>query len=256
MRTSIWALNAAIVLFGSSLVQTAEASPFDSATAELLADGEFSVGVFAPLTYGISDDLQVSAHPISAYWNGNFALKKSWESDGDWSFATRHGFSYPTRLLAAFSGTGAGGILPPDAVIPHIVAVDTRAMMTRDLSDSTRMTLGARVTLAMSFGDSDWGNIDMPLVYSRTAALHNGVSANVSASFDGDYTDSISWLSSTEAWFMPGSTGSWSVEQTFAAAWESEGGFSTQLGTIVVVGAYDYGTNWHMLPKFDLGWRF
>jgi hypothetical protein len=243
------------VIFGSFATVTA-ASPFDSSTAEILDAGELSVGVFAPLTYGISDDLQVSTHPISAYWNGNFALKKVWESEGDWNFATRHGFSYPTRLLGAFSGTGAGGILPPDAVIPHIVAVDTRGLMTRDLTDTTRVTLGARVTLATSFGDSDWGNIDMPLVYARTAALHNGVSANLSAAFDGQFTDSISWLSSTTAWYLPNTKGAWSVEQTFAAAWESSGGFSTQLGAILVAGGYDYGANWHVLPKFDLGWRF
>ena len=243
-------------LFFGSFATAAAASPFDSSTAEILDAGEFSVGVFAPLTYGISDDLQVSSHPISAYWNGNFALKKSWGSSGDWSYATRHGFSYPTRLLEAFSGTGAGGILPPDAVVPHIVAMDTRGMMTRDLSDTTRVTLGARVTWATSFGDSDWGSIDMPLVYSRTAALHNGVAMNLSAAFDGKFTDSISWLSASTVWYLPGAIGLWSMEQTLAAAWESGGGFSTQLGTIVVVGEYDYGRNWHVLPKFDMGWRF
>tara|TARA_B110000037_G_C17075812_1_gene487808 strand:+ start:792 stop:1556 length:765 start_codon:yes stop_codon:yes gene_type:complete len=248
--------NLVVGLIFGSFVTAAVASPFDTSTAEILDAGEFSVGVFAPLTYGISDDLQVSTHPISAYWNGNFALKKAWGSSGDWSFASRHGFSYPTRLLSAFAREGTGGILAPDLVIPHIVAMDTRGMMTRDMGESTRFTLGARVTLAASFGESEWGSIDMPLVYSRTAALHNGVSMNVSAVFDGEFTDSTSWLSSTTAWYLPGTVGVWSLEQTLAAAWESAGGFSAQLGTIFVVGGYDYGTNWHLLPKFDLGWRF
>jgi len=256
MNISTMAFNAAVLFAGTLASTITEASPFDASTAGLLGEGEYSVGVFAPLTYGISDDLQISSHPISAFWNGNFALKKGWESNGDWSYATRHGFSYPTRLLSAFARDGTGGILAPDVVIPHIVAMDSRGLMTRDLGDSTSVTLGMRVSLAMSFGESSWDTIDMPLVYSRTASLHNGASVNLSTTFVGDFTDSISWLSSTEAWYLPGSLGAWSLEQRLAAAWESEGGFSSQLGTIVVVGEYDYGINWHILPKFDLGWRF
>jgi len=243
----------ALTIVGSG---PAAASPFDVTSAETLEDGAWDVGIFAPLRYGINDELEISSHPISAFWNGNFALKKGWGDAGGWQIATRHGFSYPTRLLAAFARDGAGGVLPPDAKIPHIIAADTRALMSRSIADATRLTLGVRVTLAPSFGDSAWGPLDMPLVYARTAAAQNGVATNVSGTLDGQWTKSISWLSSTEAWYLPGSVGSWSVEQTVATAWSSKGGFSVQGGAIFVAGEYDYGTNWHVLPKFDMGWRF
>jgi hypothetical protein len=234
----------------------AEASPFDVVSADTLEDNGWHVGIFAPLRYGITDDLEVSSHPISAFWNGNFALKKGWGEFGGWGVATRHGFSYPTRLLGAFARDGAGGILPLDAEIPHIIAADTRVLMSRGITDTTRFTLGARLTLAPAFGESSWGPLDMPLVYARTAAARNGAATNISVALDGRWNESFSWLSSTEAWYLPGSVGAWSVEQTIATAWSTKGGFSVQGGAIFVAGEYDYGTNWHVLPKFDMGWRF
>jgi hypothetical protein len=251
-NTSVWLLGALLAVDSGQ----AEASPFDVMSAETLGDGAWDVGIFAPLRHGLSEDLEISSHPITAFWNGNFALKKGWGELGGWGVSTRHGFSYPTRLLAAFARDGAGGILPPDAKIPHIIAADTRVYMSRNITDATRLTLGGRVTLAPSFGESSWGPVDMPLVYARTAAARNGVATNLSAALDGQCTESISWLSSTEAWYLPGSVGSWSIEQTIASAWSSEGGFSVQGGAIFVAGEYDYGTNWHVLPKFDMGWRF
>jgi len=252
INTAAW-LVGTLLAVGSA---RAEASPFDARSAETLEDGGWHVGIFAPLRYGISDELEISSHPISAFWNGNFALKKGWGELGGWSVATRHGFSYPTRLLAAFSRDGAGGLLPPDAEIPHIIAADTRVLMSRNITDGTRLTLGARVTLAPAFGESSWGPLEMPLVYARTAAARNGAATNLSAVLDGQCTESISWLSATEAWYLPGSAGSWSVEQTIASAWSTKGGFSVQGGAIFVAGEYDYGTNWHVLPKFDMGWQF
>ena len=250
-------LCTAVGLLGAALFGgMAHASPFDSMSADTLKDGAWDVGIFAPLRYGLTDELEISSHPITAFWNGNFALKRGWGDFGGWDLSTRHGFSYPTRLLAAFARDGAGGILPPDAEIPHIIAADTRVLMSRSITDATRLTLGGRLTLAASMGESFWGPVEMPLVYARTAAAQNGVATNLSAAFDGQWTESISWLSSTTAWYLPSSTGSWSVEQTVATAWSSKGGFSVQGGAIFVAGEYEYGTNWHVLPKFDMGWRF
>ena len=250
------AIATSIALF-ASLSASAEASPWQATTASTLDKGGVAVGLFAPLRYGITDDLELSTHPISAFWNGNFALKKGWGEFGGWEVATRHGFSYPTRLLQAFARSGAGGLLPPDAEIPHTIALDTRVFASRALSEETTMTLGARLSLGVALGEGSWGPMEIPLAYARTEALRNGAAANLSATFEGALGGSFGWFYSLEGWYLPGAEGSWSVEETAAVAWSSESGrVAIQGGAVGVAGAYPYGFNWHVLPKFDVNLQF
>ena len=141
-NTSVWLLGALLAVDSGQ----AEASPFDVMSAETLGDGAWDVGIFAPLRHGLSEDLEISSHPITAFWNGNFALKKGWGELGGWGVSTRHGFSYPTRLLAAFARDGAGGILPPDAKIMRRPSGDHDG----DVS-STRLAVSFRTSVPSQF---------------------------------------------------------------------------------------------------------
>jgi hypothetical protein len=59
-----------------------------------------------------------------------------------------------------------------------------------------------------------------------------------------------------EGWFLPGAEGNWAVEARGSLPWRPSEGFTAQLNATAVAGAYPYGSNWHLLPGFDLIWAF
>jgi hypothetical protein len=228
-------------------------------TAHMLEDSDWEVGVWAALRRGLANKMELSIHPLVALQSPHLTLKKGWVYGGDWTISSQHGLHYPTPLLSTFARPGIGGVLPADNTIPHIVASDNRVLASRSFGEpgeGMTVTASARILLAASFGESDWATIDMPIAYARTAAYHNGLATAAGVQLDGGLFGTLDYRLALEGWFLPGADGNWAVEARGFLPWRVSDGFTAQVNATATAGAYPYGTNWHLLPGFDLIWAF
>jgi hypothetical protein len=232
-------------------------SPGDThGTAYSLDEGQWELGFFAALRRGMGDGLELSIHPLTAIKAPNRAVKKTWVEGPSRPLATRHSLTYATPLLKSLAVPGTGGILPADSTIPHIVALDNRFLASQYLADDTLLTLSARLMLGLGIGESDWPSIDMPIAYSRTAAYRDYVATAIGVQVDGKLVGTLGYRVDVDAWILPLSTGKWALEGKVSLPWRPNQHFAAQLTGTAVVGDYPYGSNWHLLPGFDLifGW--
>ncbi len=222
----------------------------------VLSDGEWEVGLYAPLRRGMGNGVELSIHPLVALLSPHLAVKKQWSDDGDWRLASRHSLMYPTPLLKALAREGTGGIIVADAVIPPILATDNRLIVGRSLSPRTELNLSARMMLGAELGDSNWPSIDMPLAYTRTAAYQDNLATALGVQLDGLLVGVLFYRLDLDAWVLPLSEAQRAVEFKATLHWRPSDSFTVQAGSTTVVGQYPYGSNWHMLPAFDLIWRW
>ena len=225
-------------------------------TAEVFDKGEWEVGVYAPLRRGMGNGLEVSIHPLVALLSPHLAVKKAWSTDGAWAIASRHSVMYPTPLLRTLAREGTGGIIVADAVIPPTLASDHRFIATTALGESTDLSLSARAMVGAALGESDWPSIDMPLSYTRTAAYRDGVATAAGVHVDGTLVGPLFYRVDIDGWWLPNSDATWATEVKTTVHWRPSDGFTAQAGGTAVIGEYPYGTNWHVLPSFDLIWRW
>ena len=225
-------------------------------TAQVLEQGEWEVGVFAPLRRGLSQGLEVSIHPLTALVSPNIALKKQWTDGGTWTLASRHSLHFPARLLRALATEGTGGVLPADATIPTIAASDNRLLASTELRESTTLTASLRAVLGAQMGEGAWPSLDMPIAYPRTAAYQDGASFALGGQVDGDLWKSWDYRVSTTFWALPWSDGKWAAESKLNLSWRPSKRFASQVTLTGAVGDYPYGTAWHALPGFDFIWRW
>jgi len=57
----------------------ADTSIWSSGTAHSLPKGQWEVGLFQPLRYGMTDDQDIALHPLIALKLPNLVYKKTWE---------------------------------------------------------------------------------------------------------------------------------------------------------------------------------
>jgi len=223
-------------------------------TAQTLEEGQWEVGLFAALRRGLGNGMELSIHPLTAIKAPNLAVKKTIKEGEERTLAVRHSLTYATPLLKTLSAPGTGGILPADATIPQILVLDNRFLATQSIAENTHLTLSARVMLGLSIGESNWPQIDIPIALPRTAAYQDTIATAIGAQLDGQLTETLGYRLDVDAWMMPLSNGRSAVEGRAHLPWRPTEHFTAQLSGTAVVGEYAYGTNWHLLPGFDLIW--
>ena len=249
--------SASIVLAALLSTSALATSPGEThGTAAVLDEGQWELGLYAALRRGMGDGLELSIHPLTAIKSPHLAAKKTWKEGEAWTLATRHSLLYPTPLLKTLARPGTGGILPADAEIPNIIAMDTRFMASTGVGEGTQLTLSGRLLLAAAMGTANWPTIDMPLSYPRTVAYQDNVAAALGVQVDGSLVGTLGYRVDVDAWVLPMSEGKWALEAKGTLPWRPSEHFTAQLSGTAVVGEYPYGTNWHLLPGFDLIWSF
>ena len=223
-------------------------------TAHTLPKGEWEIGLFGPLRYGMSESLELEIHPIWAFVAPHVALKKDLIEIGRWSMGVRQSLAYPSLLLNTLARGGIGGILPPDVDVPHIISSDTRLLLTKDYSERASVTVRAQLHLAPRFGDSTYPHIPVPVVYPRTAAYQGIATIGAGTFMRCVMTDGLEIHTDTQLWFMVGNEANWAAEQWVSVRWFASKTFALDVGATATVGAYPYGQNWHVFPTFDLNW--
>jgi hypothetical protein len=230
-------------------------------TADLLPEGRTEIGLFGPARQGLSSDVELQAHPLWFFVAPHFGAKLHLVSDDSWSVSSRHTLSYPSVLLGLLSREGTGGVLPVETEVPHIINLTQDVVATLALREDQRLSFRAGLRLALSSGESTLPTIDVPVVYPRTAAWHEGFATEVGIAWSGRVYSALFGGVSIDLFLVPGgedSEDSWhyAAEVTPHLTWRITESWALMGGAKIVQGTYPFGEQSHVLPLVDVtfGW--
>lgn len=233
----------------------ARPTAWSSPGAHTLEEGRAEVGLWQPMRLGLTDEIELEVFPIWMFLAPHAALKLG-ILDGDcWTVASRHQISYPTPLLSTLSREGTGGVLPADTVVPHIVTMAHQALWTFVGQGHHALTLRAGLRVGSALGDSTLTTIDLPVIYPRMAAMHEGVVFEGGVDLTGPLWGPLSYAVDGDVFLIP-DDGGWALEHALLLVWRPSARWSVELGYKAVYGAYPFGTDVHLLPLVDVSYAF
>lgn len=230
---------------------SARARPWSSGTADTLPEGRLELGLFQPLRYGAADGFEVSSHVLLAPLMPNVRFKLRLLDAGPLTVAARQSVYSPTVLLGLLARGGTGGILPPDTRVPVILGLDTELLATYRLPRDHLLTTKLSALMAIRLDRGSMPTIDLPLVFARTAAIHNGATLQAGVDLDGRIWRGLWYLVDVDLFVMPDHSGTFAVEHSLMLNWYINRGWSLHAGYKLVYGDYPFGQQLHMLPLVD-----
>ena len=242
-----------MTIFISMLMSLAVADEvqFNRNTADTLGSKQKSVGIFAPLRLGLNDSTDIELHPGWALVAPHVAIKIGHSQLGEWNVASRHQLGYPTPLLKGLARGGTGGVLAPDSVIPHTVALQNDVFFSKD---GKTFAIGA--SLGLELGESDYKTIDYAYGFRQTNLYQNTVSLHVAAGHEEFFTDTIGYRSWTKGWYYPLAEEKWVIEDRTSVLWQVSDGSQASLGVNLSYAQYPWGVQWHAFPAADWVWSW
>ena len=227
---------------------------WSSASAYTLQEKRIQIGLFQPLRYGYSHNMEFSVHPILFFIVPNFEVKWAHGKTGPFDLATSHSFYYPTYLLRTISREGTGGIISPEFDIPHMFAVYNEVIGTMQFRESNFLTLNAGVAIASRFGKLDKRtSIDLPLIYYRLDVFYNKFQLRFGANIQGKIAGRWQYLADGEFFIIPGKENKKAFEHKGLVLWNKSDTFQISAGYKLVYAEYPFGTQWHLLlPLIDI----
>lgn len=256
---SLYAAVIAIVLGSFVNVGTVDAQmapgEFAGGTAHQLEQGSWEVGLFGPLRYGVSDSVELSAHPLLFFVVPNLQAKIGWTGEGSTQVATVHSVTYPTMLMRLLAMEGAGGVLPPDRAIPQILSIRNEVVITQEMG-AHLLTGAVGVQVGPRMGESELISIDLPVVYPRTAAFFTTFTALSRLQVQGPIAGSLGYRTGAKFFVYPGAEGSFAAEIDARLQWRSSGSWMIQAGVVGSLAGYPFGLGADLLPLADIMWTF
>jgi hypothetical protein len=239
-----------------SLLMSAHAEPtkFTPNSTETLDAGEWSIGLFAPLRYGITDKVELSVvHPGYVLQAPHLRVMIDQGSLGDWTVMTRHQVGYPTPMLRFFARGGIGGILPPDSVIPNTIVLKNDAYFGNSF-EAGELTLSLGASIAVELGESDYSTIDYAFAFRQTNLYQNKLSVQIGVGWEQFFTDGIGVRTWNKSYFYPLADYQWVVESRDDLVFQVSEQSQALLGLNLSMAEYPWGTEWHAFPAADWVW--
>ena len=225
-----------------------------SESAYLLEKGDYEIGLFQPLQWGYSENIELSTHPISMFTMPNFSLKIKHEIFG---ITSRHRFVYPTPLMRIFQKKGMFGLITPVAdvgEVPHIFVFQNELFKSISL-DKTLFTLKAGITFAIVSEKLDERlSVDLPIIYPAMGAYFNGYKFNLGADARHYFSDQLSVLLDGDVVIIP--TEDIFLESKLLGEYQLNNQWGILLGAKLTYGNYPFGKQTRLLPFFDVTYRW
>jgi len=226
---------------------------WSSGTAYLLPVKRYEIGIFQPLRYGLSETRELSLHPIFAFVSPNLSLKLAHDKLGKLQFASDHGINYPTILMNLISREGTGGIISPEFEIPHMISIYNGVILSKPLGNYHLITVKAGFNFAIKFGDLDKRTtIDLPLVFPRLNVFYNGYGFRSGCDLKGKIFKKWYYLADVDIFYFPGAAENFAFEHKGLIQWNKSKKFQLCVGYKLSYGNYPFGSQWHLLPAFDI----
>jgi hypothetical protein len=223
-------------------------------SAHLLEKGDHKIGLFQPLQWGYSENIELSTHPISMFTMPNFSLKIKYEKYG---ITSRHRFVYPTPLMRIFQKKGMFGLITPVAdvgEVPHIFVFQNELFKSISL-DKTLITLKGGITFAIVSEKLDERlSVDLPIIYPAMGEFFNGYKFNIGADARYNVSDQFSVLLDGDAVIIPTEDIFW--ESKLLGEYQLNDKCGILLGTKLTYGNYPFGTQTRLLPLIDITYRW
>ena len=225
--------------------------------AKTIEAGRLETGIFQPLRYGLSDQLEVAVHPLLFALIPNVSVKRLWWQTDKLFFASQHIVTFPSPLLKTLARKGSGGILPEESIVKPIVALNTKLLFTWLYNEKNMVTFEAGVKLAASNKNLDLPTIDLPLVFPRTAAYYERYALSFAVVTEGSLYKQWEYIANARAFVLPYDVGKWALEQSTKVRWvKPSGKMAIEGGYILTYGDYPFGKQLNILPVVDLRFAF
>ncbi len=228
-----------------------------SESAHLLEKGDREIGLFQPLRWGHSENIELSTHPLLMFTMPNLSIKIRHEKYGTTS---RHRFIYPTPLMIFFQKKGKFGLITPEAdvgEVPHIFAFQNEIFKSISL-DKTLLTFkgGFSFALGLLYEEKldERLSVDLPIIYPGMGAYFNGYKFNLGVDARHHFSDKISVLLDGDAVIIP--TEDIFLESKLLGEYQLNNQWGILLGAKLTYGNYPFGKQTRLLPFFDVTYRW
>ena len=225
-----------------------------SESAHLLEKGDRKIGLFQPLRWGYSENIELSTHPISMFTMPNISVKIRHKKYG---IASRHRFIYPTPLMRIFQKKGKFGLITPEAdvgEVPHIIAFQNEIFKSFTFNN-TLLTYKAGLTFAIVSDKLDERlSVDLPLIYPAMGEFFNGYKFNLGADARHHISGQFSVLLDGDVVIIPTEDIFW--ESKLLGEYEIHNSWKILVGTKFTYGDYPFGKQARLLPLFDITYRW
>ncbi|MGB0591974.1 MAG: hypothetical protein ACPGU1_20015 [Myxococcota bacterium] len=228
-----------------------DAPVWTTGTAMTAQGGRWEFGIFHPLHWGVTEDVELSTHPILTTLMPHLDAKVSWYAQGGLYIATRHGLMYPSLLLNLLSKKGALGLLPVNTEVPEGLIIDSDALVTMALAPSHWVTVEAGLSVAPR-GGGDMPVVDFPYMYARFGVLSAPIVLHGGLGFEGSLWGQLGYTADIDAWWIPATDGGYALEHGLSLTWHISEHVGIAAGYRLSHARYPAGEQLHILPYADV----
>ena len=244
-----------ILLFSSLFSQdTLTKNYWTDGTACNITKKRWELGFFTASRYGISNKLELSAHPLMFFVMPQVKIKVGWGEYSGFRLATEHGIFYPTLFMRLVATEGTGGLISPEFDIPQMFAVSNRFLVSYKPFMNALLTAHGGIAFSVKSGYLDpMSTIDLPVIYPRLAVFYNQPEFDAGIDFRGKFVPRFGWLFNMENFIVCGTSHNYFMENKGALAYTSKKeSLRIEAGYKLCFGRYPAGPQWHLLPVIDL----
>jgi hypothetical protein len=214
----------------------------------------WELGLFTASRYGITRNLEISAHPVMFFLMPQVKIKVGWGEYSGFILATEHGIFYPTQAMRLAAAKGTGGLISPEFTIPQMFAVGNRFLVSIRPFKKSILSAHTGIAFSVKFGPlSPQSTIDLPVIYPRLAVFYNQPEFDLGCDFRGQFFPRFGWLFSLENFFVCGTKENYFLENKCVLAYTSKKEtLRIEAGYKLCFGRYPFGPQWNLLPALDL----
>jgi len=223
-------------------------------TAYTIPKNSWELGLLTASRYGISKNLEISAHPLMFFLMPQVQLKVGWGEYSGFQLATEHGIFYPTVFMRLVAREGTGGLISPEFTIPQMFAIYNRFLTSYRPFRDAILSAYAGIAFSFKFGPlNPQSTIDLPVIYPRLAVFYNQPEFDIGIDFRGKFVPRFGWLFSIKNFIVCGTPDNFFLENKGVLAYTSKKEtLRVEAGYKLCFGRYPAGPQWHLLPAVDL----